>query len=97
MATNLHLSTVGVDLALNAVLDVLNSGTINIYDGAQPTDCDTAVTTQHLLATLTLSATAFGAAAAGSKTANAIGNGTGLSAHSATWFRASNADAPLRE
>src|SRR5579859_3164512 len=92
MATNLHLSTVGVNAALNAVLDVLNSGTVKIYTGSQPADCDTAVTSQTLLATLTLGATAFAAAASGSKTANAFTAGSAGNTGTATWFRAFKSD-----
>lgn len=45
---------------------------MRIYDGTQPTDPDTAITSQVLLAELTLNATAFAAASSASKTANAI-------------------------
>lgn len=58
--------------ALDAALDVVNGGKLRIYDGTQPTDADTAIGAQVLLADLALNATAFAAASAGSKTANAI-------------------------
>ncbi len=73
---------------LDNLLDSLNGGTINIYDGSRPAGPDTAVGAQVLLAVLTFNATAFGAASSGSKTANAItadssANATGT----ASWFR----------
>ena len=53
--------------ALDAAFDtVLNGGSLRIYDGTQPTDADTALGAQVLLAQLTLNATAFAAASAGS-------------------------------
>lgn len=50
------------------------SGLLRIYDGTQPTNVATALGAQVKLAELPLSATAFGAAAAGVLTANAISN-----------------------
>jgi hypothetical protein len=50
------------------------SGLLRIYDGTQPTNVATALGAQVKLAELPLSATAFGAAAAGVLTANAITN-----------------------
>jgi len=49
-----------------------NSGKLNIYSGTRPTDADTALSGNTLLAQLTLGATAFGSASAGVLTANAI-------------------------
>jgi hypothetical protein len=95
MALNTHISIAGGNLMLNALLDVLNTGFIDIYDSTgtgQPAGPDTAVSTQVKLATCTLNATAFAAAAGDTKTANAIGNGTGLAVGTATWFRALKSD-----
>lgn len=50
------------------------SGLLRVYDGTQPTNVATALGAQVKLAELPLSATAFGAAAAGVLTANAITN-----------------------
>ena len=72
MALNPKTSIASRNLALNAAFDILNSGHLLIYDGTQPTDADTALGAQVLLADLTLNATAFAAAAAASKAANAI-------------------------
>ena len=86
MATNARLCSASRDLALNAALDVMNSGFLRLYDSTQPTDADTALGAQVLLAELTLNATAWAAASSGSKSANAItadssANATGT----ATW------------
>jgi len=61
----------------NTMLDAIDtavgaSGFLIIYDGTQPTTVDTALGAQTVLATLPLSATAFGAAASGVITAAAI-------------------------
>ena len=95
MAANTHLSLASWNLALNAALDVLNGGFLDIYDSTgtgQPATPDVAVTTQVKLAHCPLNATAFGAASSGTKTANAITSGTGLAVGTATWFRAYKSD-----
>ncbi len=60
----------------NAMLDAIranfNSGFIRIYSGTRPTDSDTALSGNTLLAELTFGATAFPAASGGVLTANAI-------------------------
>jgi hypothetical protein len=61
--------------AANAAWDLCNGGTIQIRTGAQPTATDDAAQ-GTLLGTLTFSATAFGAATNGAKTANAITSDT---------------------
>ncbi len=92
MAANTHVSIASWNLALNAGLDVLNSGFVEVYDGTQPTTPDVAVSTQTKLAKLPLSATAFGASASGTKTANAISSASALATSTATWFRAFKSD-----
>lgn len=55
MSDNTHLSIASWNLALNAALDVLNGGFIEIYDSTgtgQPATPDVAVTTQVKLASL---------------------------------------------
>lgn len=97
MASNIFFSDTAIIAAVGAVKALLNSGTIKVYSGTQPADCNTAVTSQTLLATLTFSSTAFGSAtasgSAGSKvvtaTANSITSDTNAAATgTATWFRA---------
>lgn len=73
------------NLALD-VFDTLGAGALlRVYDGAQPTDSDTALGAQVKLAELPLSATPFAAAAAGSKAANAVTSATILATSTATW------------
>jgi transcriptional regulator of nitric oxide reductase len=68
------------------VFDTLNSGKLRIYDLVQPTDADTAIVGQTVLADLTLNATAFAAASSGSKAANAITSDSSADATgTATW------------
>lgn len=86
MALNPKTAVASRNLALNAAFDPLNGGFLRIYDGVQPADADAALSGNVLLAELALNATAFAAASAGSKTANAItadssANATGT----ATW------------
>lgn len=86
MALNPKTGAAGRNLALNAAFDVLNSGTLRIADGTQPTDADTALGAQVDLADLTFGATAFAAASAGSKAANSITQDSSANASStATW------------
>lgn len=88
MALNPKLSIASRNLALNAALDVLNSGFFDFYDGTQPTDADTAVGAQVKLARCTFGATAFAAAAAASKAANAITQDSAADATgTVAWYR----------
>jgi hypothetical protein len=92
MSLNPKLSLASRVLALDAALDVLNGGFIDIFDGIQPTDADTAIGAQVKLARLALNATAFAAASAGSKTANAITSAAALASGTATWYRLVKSD-----
>lgn len=96
MASNLSFADATAKASCDAAAARCNSGTINIYDGVQPTDANTAVGAQVLLATLTLSATAFGASVVSgtapnrkaTATANAITDDSSANATgTATWFR----------
>jgi len=93
-STTLRLSGATKALALDAEYDQLNGGTVKIYDNgaAAPAGPDVAVPGGSvLLATLTLNATAFAAAVAGTdsatKTANAITSGTAAATGTALWAR----------
>jgi hypothetical protein len=57
---------------LDSIRDNFNSGFIRIYSGTRPTDADTALSGNTLLAELTFSATAFPVSSGGVLTANAI-------------------------
>ena len=86
MPLNPKTSIARRNAALDAAFDVLNSGHLMIYDGTQPTDADTALGAQVLLADLTLGSTAFAAASAASKSANAITQDSSANASgTATW------------
>lgn len=101
MSSNLFLSDGTANALANALAGLCNSGTIKIYAGTQPTDANTAVSTQTLLATLTFGSTAFGSSAAAGTTpsrkatitANAITDDTSADATgTATWFRILKSD-----
>lgn len=92
MANNPEISNAARSAAADAVVDLIDGGAgpglLRIYDGTQPAGPDTAVSTQVLLAELTMSDPAFGAASNGVATASAItadsaANATGT----ASWFR----------
>ena len=76
------------DAAINAVTATLNTGILRIYSGTAPTNADTALSGNTVLAELTLGATAFAAASAGVATANAITGDTSADATGTpTFFR----------
>lgn len=90
MAT--RISTVARTAAADAIVDQLDAGPaagyIEIRTGAQPATANTAAT-GTLLATLTLSDPAFGAAVSGVATASAITSDAAADATgTAGWFRA---------
>lgn len=86
MALNPKTGATARNAALNAAFDTLNNGKLGIFDGTQPTDADTALAAQVLLAELAFGATAFAAASAGSKAANSITQDSSANASgTATW------------
>ncbi len=87
MAAVVASSAVSRNLGLDAELDQLNSGFIDIYSGTRPATPETAIGVQVKLVRCTFGATAFAPASAGSKTANSITSGTGLAAGTAAWAR----------
>ena len=102
MANVTKISVAAAIARLNAFSVLLNGGTINIYTGTPPANV-AASPTGTLLATLTLSATAFATAVAGgpgaTATANAITSGTAGNTGIAGWFRAfsSGADGVIQD
>lgn len=91
---NTKISNAAAIAAVDAVTALINAGgagTVEIYDGAQPADVSVAVSGQTLLATLTLSATAFAGAVdntgSAQATAAAITGENAAVAGTATWFR----------
>lgn len=88
MAADLGLSNAAASAAADAVVDLLDSGYIRIYEATRATNANTAVGAQTLLAELRFGATAFGAASNGVATANAITDETSAPATgTAAWFR----------
>jgi hypothetical protein len=85
--TNLNRSR-----AADAVLARANSGSLRIYSGTEPANIDAALGAAVLLATLPLSATAFGAASSGVATANAITSATAAASGTASFFRVLESD-----
>lgn len=93
MANSPRMANVGANAACDALAALLNNGYFRIYDGAQPTNGDTAIGAQVLLAELRFNATAFGAAAAGVAAAAAIADDTDANATgTAAWFRCFKSD-----
>lgn len=72
MANNFKRSTECINLEADQLCALANNGYLRIYSGVQPTDPDTALSGNVLLAELRFGATAFGAAVAGVAAANAI-------------------------
>lgn len=88
MARNTNLALAQRNRALDAVAARLNTGYLRIYSGTRPTDADTALGAQVLLAQLRWNATAFAAASGGSASANPITSDTNAPATgTATWAR----------
>lgn len=93
MAHAVHLGVAAANAEAGAIVALLNSGYLRLYDGTQPATADTAVTTQTLICELRFNATAGGAASSGVVTFNAVtadssANATGTP----TWFRALKSD-----
>ena len=95
--TNMRLATDTRNKACDGCVDDIDAGagagTIKIYDGTQPASANTAVSTQTLLATLTFSDPAFGAASSGVATASAITSDSSADATgTASWARIADSD-----
>ena len=93
MANNLKVSDTVVNGQADALSVLADNGYLRIYDGTQPANADTAISTQTLLAELRFNADAAPSAVAGVLTFNAItqdsnANNTGT----ASWFRALQSD-----
>lgn len=91
------LSNAARDAAILAVTNRIDNGaaagTIKIYSGSKPAGPDTAISSQTLLATFTLSDPAFTTGATGVRTlAGTPKSTTGLAAGTATWFRAADSN-----
>lgn len=98
MASNINMAVGLRNARLDAITTFVGgSALLNIYDGSQPADGDTAISGQTLLAQLTCNATFAGSASSGTLTLNAItadssANATGTAA----WFRLLKSDASTK-
>ncbi len=82
------ITTANRNRAADAVTARANSGNLTIYSGTMPTDANTALSGNTVLAVLPMSATAFGAASSGVATANAItADSSADNTGTATFFR----------
>lgn len=88
----MKITTGSADVILNALGAECNSGVLRIYDGTEPATANTTLSSNNVLAELTLSSTAFGAPStsgsdrmitAGTITADSSADATGT----ATFFR----------
>jgi hypothetical protein len=92
MALDPKITNAAASAAADAVVDLCDAGagaaTLRIYDGSVPATADTALSGNTLLAQLTMSDPAFGAASNGVATANAITQDASADATgTATFFR----------
>jgi hypothetical protein len=92
MAKNTQVANATANAEGDALSALLNGGLLRIYTGAQPTNADTALGAQVLLATLTFNATAAPASAAGVITFNAIASGVAVATGTAAWYRCVRSD-----
>jgi hypothetical protein len=88
MAKNTQLANATVNGQADDLAARLDNGYLRIYDGTQPANADTAVSTQTLLAELRFNTTAAPAAVNGVLTFNALTSATAGNSGTASWFRA---------
>jgi hypothetical protein len=87
MGSEVKLYDVGLNAQAEAFAKLLNNGFLRLYDGIQPADADTPVSSQRLLAELRFSTPAFGQASKGTVKANLIGKAEAVATGLASWFR----------
>lgn len=86
MALNPKTAVLIRNIALDGLTSQLGASPVmRWYDSTQPTDADTALGAQVLLATLPCSATFAGAASAGSLTVNAITSANAVASGTLSW------------
>ena len=92
MASNLKYSNGTRDAQQQGLITYAGSGTIiHLYDGTQPANANTAVSTQTLLVSLTI-AGGFGTDSNGTLTLGTVTDGTAVATGTATWFRITKSD-----
>lgn len=92
MASNLKYSNGTRDAQQTGLITYAGTGSIiRLYDGTQPTNANTAISTQTLLVSLTISG-AFGTDSNGTITLGSVTNGTAVASSTATFFRIVKSD-----
>jgi hypothetical protein len=92
MASNLKYSNGTRDAQQTGLITYAGSGSIiRLYDGTQPTNANTAISTQTLIVSLVVSGS-FGTDSNGSITLGTVTNGTAVASSTATFFRIVKAD-----
>ena len=86
-----HISTAAQNAACDAIVDLtdadVGAGTIKIYNGTIPTNANTAVGAQTLLATVVLADPAFGSSSSGTATGTDPASVNAVASGTASWFR----------
>ena len=92
MASNLKYSNGTRDAQQTGLITYAGSGSIiRLYDGTQPTNANTAISTQTLIVSLVVSGS-FGTDSNGSITLGTVTNGTAVASSTATFFRIVKSD-----
>ena len=92
MASNLKYSNGTRDAQQTGLITYAGSGSIiRLYDGTQPTNANTAISTQTLIVSLVVSGS-FGTDSNGSITLGSVTNGTAVASSTATFFRIVKSD-----
>lgn len=92
MASNLKYSNGTRDAQQTGLITYASTGSIiRLYDGTQPTNANTAISTQTLLVSLTI-AGAFGTDSNGTITLGTVTSGTAVASSTATFFRIVKSD-----
>ena len=92
MASNLKYSNGTRDAQQQGLITYAGSGSIiRLYDGTQPTNANTAISTQTLIVSLVVSGS-FGTDSNGSITLGTVTNGTAVASSTVTFFRIVKSD-----
>jgi hypothetical protein len=92
MSLNTQLSNTTVNAQGDALATLLNNGYCRIYSGTQPTDANTDLGSQTLLAELRFQATAAPSTVGGVVTFNSLTSGTAVATGTASFFRCFKSD-----
>lgn len=93
MSLNTRISLLARNVQLDSLRTLADNGYLKIYDGVQPADPDTVITTQNKLTELRFGSPAFGPSSGGVITANAIADDPNAALNgTATWFRVLKSD-----